>query len=102
MKPGSPLSDVVRRVDLLADQARDFVAPTRSLRMSIADRAPSLVLDDGSGPQPFGLTDLVHDQLATLTGVPLYSARGYVEAGQRDVPLRPGVSLPIVHMVKQL
>jgi GNAT superfamily N-acetyltransferase len=39
---------------------------------------------------------------ATLTGVPLYSARGYVEAGQRDVPLRPGVSLPIIHMVKQL
>jgi GNAT superfamily N-acetyltransferase len=39
---------------------------------------------------------------ATLTGVPLYSARGYVEAGQHDVPLRPGVSLPIVHMVKQL
>jgi hypothetical protein len=70
MKPGSPLSDVVRRVDLLANQARDFVAPARSLRMSITDRAPSLVLDDGSGAQPFGLTDLVHDQLATLTCVP--------------------------------
>lgn len=39
---------------------------------------------------------------ATLTGVPLYRARGYTEAGHREVPLRSGVSLPIVHMVKQL
>ncbi len=39
---------------------------------------------------------------ATLTGVPLYLARGYVEGERREVPLRPGVSLPIVHMVKQL
>ncbi len=39
---------------------------------------------------------------ATLTGVPLYLARGYVAAGEREVPLRPGVSLPIVHMVKRL
>ena len=39
---------------------------------------------------------------ATLTGVPLYSARGYVEAEHLEVPLQPGVSLPIVHMVKQL
>ena len=39
---------------------------------------------------------------ATLTGVPLYRARGYVEAEHREVPLRPGLSLPIVHMVKQL
>ena len=39
---------------------------------------------------------------ATLTGVPLYRARGYVEGESREVPLRPGVTLPIVHMVKQL
>lgn len=39
---------------------------------------------------------------ATLTGVSLYRARGYVEAEHLEVPLRPGVSLPIVHMVKQL
>jgi hypothetical protein len=70
MNPGSPFSDVVCRVDALANQARDFLAPTRSIRMSIADSTPSLVLDDGAGAQPFGLTDLVHDQLATLTGVP--------------------------------
>jgi GNAT superfamily N-acetyltransferase len=39
---------------------------------------------------------------ATLTGVPLYLARGYVEGQRREVPLGPGLSLPIVHMVKQL
>jgi GNAT superfamily N-acetyltransferase len=39
---------------------------------------------------------------ATLTGVPLYRARGYAEGERREVPLRPGLSLPIVHMVKQL
>jgi GNAT superfamily N-acetyltransferase len=39
---------------------------------------------------------------ATLTGVPLYLARGYVEMEHREVPLVPGLSLPIVHMEKQL
>jgi GNAT superfamily N-acetyltransferase len=39
---------------------------------------------------------------ATLTGVPLYLARGYITGEHREVPLRPGMSLPIVHMVKQL
>jgi N-acetylglutamate synthase-like GNAT family acetyltransferase len=39
---------------------------------------------------------------ATLTGVPLYRARGYSEGEPREVPLRPGVTLPIVHMVKRL
>lgn len=39
---------------------------------------------------------------ATLTGVPLYLARGYVEREHREVPLVPGLSLPIVHMEKQL
>jgi GNAT superfamily N-acetyltransferase len=39
---------------------------------------------------------------ATLSGVPLYLARGYVEKEHREVPLVPGLSLPIVHMEKQL
>jgi len=39
---------------------------------------------------------------ATLTGVPLYLARGYVEEEHCEVPLRPGLSLPIVRMVKRL
>jgi GNAT superfamily N-acetyltransferase len=39
---------------------------------------------------------------ATLTGVPLYLARGYVEGERREVPLVPGLSLPIIHMEKKL
>lgn len=38
---------------------------------------------------------------ATLTGVPLYRARGYREQERREVPLAPGISLPIIYMVKQ-
>ena len=37
---------------------------------------------------------------ATLTGVPLYKARGYVELEQMGVPLANGESLPIVRMEK--
>ncbi len=39
---------------------------------------------------------------ATLTGVPLYLARGYLEGERRQVPLQRGLSLPIIHMEKQL
>ncbi len=39
---------------------------------------------------------------ATLTGVPLYVARGYIAQEPREVPLGPDLSLPIVRMVKQL
>jgi GNAT superfamily N-acetyltransferase len=37
---------------------------------------------------------------ATLTGVPLYRARGYREVGRLEVPLGNGATLPIVRMVK--
>ena len=37
---------------------------------------------------------------ATLTGVPLYRARGYVEAGRIEAPLPNGEKLPIVRMTK--
>jgi GNAT superfamily N-acetyltransferase len=39
---------------------------------------------------------------ATLTGVPLYRARGYVELERMGVPLANGEPLPIVHMEKRL
>jgi len=39
---------------------------------------------------------------STLTGVPLYSRRGYEERGKHQVPLPNGESLAIVHMVKIL
>lgn len=39
---------------------------------------------------------------ATLTGVPLYRARGYVALEDLEVPLGGGSSLPIVRMRKQI
>ena len=39
---------------------------------------------------------------ATLTGVPLYKARGYLKLQQVDVPLPDGESLPIVVMRKSI
>lgn len=38
---------------------------------------------------------------ATLSGVPLYRARGYVEVEQLEVPLANGESLKIIHMCKE-
>jgi GNAT superfamily N-acetyltransferase len=35
---------------------------------------------------------------ATLTGVPMYLARGYVKREPQEVPLANGESLPIVRM----
>jgi GNAT superfamily N-acetyltransferase len=39
---------------------------------------------------------------STLTGVPLYSLKGYVPHGEVAIPLPNGEALPIVHMVKAL
>jgi GNAT superfamily N-acetyltransferase len=39
---------------------------------------------------------------ATLPGVPLYKARGYVEAEPLDIPLSNGEALPIIRMTKML
>jgi GNAT superfamily N-acetyltransferase len=38
---------------------------------------------------------------ATLTGVPMYRVRGYVELERLEVPLANGESLPIVRMAKK-
>jgi len=37
---------------------------------------------------------------STLTGVPLYSLKGYVEVERITVPLSNGEALPVVKMVK--
>jgi GNAT superfamily N-acetyltransferase len=39
---------------------------------------------------------------STLTGVALYRAHGYVEIEQIEVPLRDGLTLPVVRMGKSL
>ena len=38
---------------------------------------------------------------ATLTGVKLFGARGYVAVRKIDVPIGGGLTLPVVHMEKQ-
>jgi GNAT superfamily N-acetyltransferase len=38
---------------------------------------------------------------ATLTGVKFFRQRGYVAVEAMDIPLECGITLPIVHMVKQ-
>jgi GNAT superfamily N-acetyltransferase len=42
-----------------------------------------------------------HEMGSTLTGVPLYRLKGYVEVGRIDVPLHNGEALPVVKMVKE-
>jgi GNAT superfamily N-acetyltransferase len=39
---------------------------------------------------------------ATLTGVPMYAARGYVKGEQIEVPLPNGMSLTVIRMAKTL
>ncbi len=39
---------------------------------------------------------------STLTGVPLYSLKGYTKREDVAIPLPNGETLPIVHMVKRL
>jgi GNAT superfamily N-acetyltransferase len=39
---------------------------------------------------------------ATLTGVPFYRAKGYAALERLEVPMRKGVSFPIVRMAKQV
>lgn len=39
---------------------------------------------------------------STLTGVPLYRLKGYIEMERIDVPLKNGEALPVVKMVKSV
>ena len=39
---------------------------------------------------------------ATLTGEPLFRARGFTETGRFDVPLPNGIMLPVVRMTKSI
>jgi len=39
---------------------------------------------------------------ATLTGVAMYMARGYVKVKEMEVSLEDGLMLPIIHMTKQI
>jgi hypothetical protein len=39
---------------------------------------------------------------ATLTGVPFYAVKGYVAGENLEVPMRDGMTLPIVRMTKEI
>lgn len=39
---------------------------------------------------------------ATLTGVPFYCTKGYTAVEETEVPMREGLSLPIVRMAKPI
>ena len=91
------------REDALLDPARDaakirafFVHPAWA-RRGVGSRILG-VCEAAAAAQGFRRLEMG----ATLTGVPLYLARGYVAREHREVPLVPGLSLPIVHMEKQL
>lgn len=73
MKSGSNLSAVAERIAHIARSARDFLARPAQVRMThnSAEKAPSLVLDDGTGALSFGISDVVHNQLSEFTGIPI-------------------------------
>ena len=91
------------REDSLLDPARDaakirafFVHP-KYARRGIG----SLILQAcEDAAQAAGFTRL--ETGATLSGVPFYNAKGYVEVEDQAVPLGNGETLPIVKMTKEL
>lgn len=72
MKAGSTLTSVATRVDRITRSARDFLAKPTQIRIAagVEEKPATLVLDDGSGALSFGISDLVHDQLADYAGIP--------------------------------
>jgi GNAT superfamily N-acetyltransferase len=93
----------VAREDSLLDPAKDaakirafFVHPNwarRGIGTLILEACEKAALDAGFTRFEMG---------ATLTGVPLYSARGYTALENLAVPLGDGLALPIVRMEKQI
>jgi GNAT superfamily N-acetyltransferase len=89
------------REDVLLDPARDaakirafFVHPDW-VRQGIATR----ILESCEGAAvAAGFRRL--EMGATLTGVPMYAARGYIEIERIEVPLTNQCSLPVVRMAK--
>ena len=91
------------REDSLLDPAKDaakirafFVHPDwvrRGIGTLLLDACEQAAFADGFRRLEMG---------ATLSGVPLYQARGYVAVRDLSVPLANGESLPIVHMEKHL
>jgi GNAT superfamily N-acetyltransferase len=93
----------VAREDSLLDPATDaakirafFVHPNwvrRGIGTLILEACETAALEAGFTRFEMG---------ATLTGIPLYSARGYTALEHLTVPLGDGLALPIVRMEKQM
>lgn len=71
MKTGSPLPVLAERIAHVARSARDFLARPAQVRITQSSDAPSLVLDDGTGALSFGISDVVHSQLAGFLDIPM-------------------------------
>lgn len=71
MKTGSPISDIARRIDHATRSARDFLANPSQMSIQAAEDGPTLVLDDGTGSQRFGIDPIAHQQLADHLDIPL-------------------------------
>jgi len=92
-----------RREDTLLDPAQDaakirafFVHPgwvRRGIGTLLLDACERAAMQAGFRRFEMG---------ATLSGVPLYRARGYIAVENLSVPLANGESLPIVHMEKKV
>jgi GNAT superfamily N-acetyltransferase len=91
------------RTDTLLDPSRDaakirafFVHPDwarRGIGSLILEACESAAIAAGFSRLEMG---------ATLTGVPFYRAKGYVELEHLDVAMADGTTLPIVRMAKQV
>jgi GNAT superfamily N-acetyltransferase len=91
------------RKDTLLDPSRDaakirafFIHPQwarRGIGTLILEACESAAISAGFTRLEMG---------ATLTGVPFYRAKGYVELERLEVPMADGTSLPIVSMAKQV
>lgn len=86
-KPGSRGIGHIRHV--VTDQRRTREGIGRRLMDHIALHAHAS-----------GMTQL-HCQ-STRTAVPFYEAMGFVQHGEIDVPLRPGIDFPAIFMVRML
>lgn len=86
MKAGSTIQSIAQRVDRLARSSRDFLANPHQIRLTTGSgeeaKSASLVLNDGSGALSFGVTDIVHDQLADFAGIPM----AYYQRMRNDAP----------------
>ena len=75
-------------------------ATSRSGSFTILSSSGAILEACERAAQTAGFTRL--EMGATLTGVPFYRAKGYVELEHLAVPLANGESLPIIRMAKRV